>query len=246
MSKPENAIDKVLSDQEQLYCDSYLTHGQKARAARDAGYSEINAKQIGYEVYNRPHVRKYIEDRLAQASITAAETTKLISDIASSNLADYFVKKTVLKTPQVRKGLQELINQLQYEIEIETEFLRLAQGLTKEEIERSNAKIRHKELEITRFDIELSKNPTASRIVDGESFLTDKYDLDVDQIIADKERGKIKSFQYTKDGVKVEMYSALDAAKEMARMQGLYEKDNDQKKNEVHIYVNQDDAQLGS
>lgn len=238
MAEPEKETIKTLSEQEQLFADSYLVHPQKSIAARKAGYSSESAKQIGYEVYNRPHVRKYIEDRLAEASITAAETTKLISDIASSNLADYFVKKTVLETPQVRKGLQQLINHLQYEIEIEEEFLKLAQGLTDSERKMSQARIRDKELEITRYDIELTKNPNASRIVDGDGELVERYDLDIDQIIADKERGKIKSFKYTKDGVQVEMYSALDAAREIAKMQGLYEKDNSQIKHSITNVIN--------
>lgn len=224
----ENA-NKKLNDQEQMFADSYIVVPQKVRAAKEAGYSEVNARQIGYEIYNRPHVKAYIEKRLSDLTISKGETIKLVSDIASSNLTDYLTKRIELHIPKVKRGLQFLIDELQYNIEIEREFIKIAE-LKTDELKLSEAKIISMERDIIRFDIELNKNPNAFRIVDGEPSLIEVMDLDLSAIAFDKERGKIKSFKYTKDGIQVEGYSALDAAEKLLKVHGAFEKDNEQSK----------------
>ena len=54
--------------------------------------------------------------------------------------------------------------------------------------------------------------------------------LDMAALIADKERGKIKSFKVSAEGaLTVELYSAADAQEKIAKMHGLYKEDNGQK-----------------
>jgi len=234
-----------LLDTERAFAENYVISLRKDLAAIAAGYSPATAKQYGYEVYNKPHVKAYIESLLDERTISAKETLKLISDTAQGNISDYMNPVQKLKIQQVKKGLQEIIDQLQYEIEIEQEFLQLAPDLTKEEKERSDGIIRHKELEIVRFDIELQKNPNAYRIVDGDPELVDEIELDLHAIAKDKQHGKIKSFKHTKDGVQVEMYPADSAQEKMARIHGLFEKDNDQSKTVIQINIDDKDSKLG-
>lgn len=217
------------SDKEQAFIDSYVIHLQKSRAAVDAGYSEDTARQKGYEVYNRPHVKAAIEKKLQERTITADETVKLVSDISQTDLSDYFKAVQKLYTPQEKRGLQFLIDQLQFNIEIETEYLGLLDASDAKEKDATKDRIKSMERDIMRFEIELNKNPTASRIVDGESQLITEMQLDIDAVIADKERGRIKKYKLTKDGaLEIEMYSALDAAEKLLKVHGKYEKDNAQ------------------
>lgn len=215
-----------LSDNERAFAENYIISLRKDLAAIAAGFSEHTAKVIGHQVYNRPHVKEYVNQLLDENTATAKETLKRISDTAAGNMTDYMREVERMDIPKERRGLQQIINQIQYEIEIEQEFLILAAGLTKEETESSNAIIRRKELEITRYDIELNKNPLAYRIVDGNPVLVKEMQLDLAAIVADKERGIVKSYKMTKDGVQIEMCDPDTSKDRMAKIHGLYEKDN--------------------
>lgn len=234
-----------LQDNERIFAENYVISLRKDLAAISAGFSAHTAKVIGHQVYNRPHVKAYIEKLLDDHTIGAKETLKLMSDVTQSNMSDYMNEVEFLDIPKIRKGLQGIIDQLQYEIEIEVEFLHLAQNLSKEERERSQSIIRSHELEITRYSIELDKNPSAYRIVDGDPVLKKEMRLDLYAIAKDKERGRIKSYKMTKDGVQVELQSPSIAV-ELAKVHGLYEKDNIQKKDTIAINITNEDAKLGS
>jgi hypothetical protein len=237
--------EPTLSDFERAFAENYAISLRKDLAAIAAGSESKDPGIVGWQIYQRPHVKAYIESLLDEKTISAKETLKLISDTAQGNMSDYMFPVQRLNIPKVKRGLQELINHLQYEIEIESEFLRLAQNLSKEEREWSLNKIRANELEITRYDIELEKNPAAYRVVDGDPELRDEVELDLHAIVADKERGKIKSYKVTKDGIQIEMYPADAAQERMARVYGLYGKDNEQRKAEIAINIQPDESKLG-
>ncbi|EHQ29897.1 terminase small subunit [Mucilaginibacter paludis] len=221
----QNDDQDLLSPREKLFADSYLTHLNKSRAAAQAGYASRNSP---YQIYNRPRVRQYIEERLNQYAISAAELTKLISDTAQGNLTDYFRPVQKIVIPKVTKGLQELIDNLQCQLDIETEYLNSIQPEATEKKQLDTA-IRALERDIARLKIELDKNPNATRIVDGEPYLSNEMQLDIEAVVADKERCKVKSIKYSKTGgYSIEMYSALDAQEKLAKMHGLYKKDNEQ------------------
>lgn len=240
-----NKLRDECSDSERVFAENYVITLSKTRAAEAMGSESETPGIIGWQVYNRPNVKAYIESLLEEGTISAKETLKLISDTAMGNMSDYMNPVQKLKIPQVRKGLQQIIDQLQYEIEIEQEFLRVAPNLVKEEIERSKDIIRYKELEITRYDIELNKNPNAYRIVDGDPQLVNEMELDLFAVAADKQHAKVKSFKHTKDGVHVELCDP-DASKErLAKIHGLYKEDNDQKKASIQINIDGSDSLLG-
>lgn len=222
----EQSARDLCSDSERVYCENYVISLNKSKAAKAMGSDSVTPEIIGWQVYQRPHVKAYITELLDQATIDAKETLKLISDTSKGNMSDYMFPVQKLKIPQVRKGLQEMINQLQYEIEIDAEFLQLAVNLTKEEITSVQSKIRSAELDITRFDIELNKNPSAYRIVDGDPYLSNEIELDLHAVIADKEHARIKSYKVTKEGVQIELCDPDTSKDRMARVHGLYDADN--------------------
>jgi phage terminase small subunit len=235
----------IISDFERAFAENYVISLRKDLAAIAAGSESETPGIVGWQIYQRAHVKAYIQELLDERTITAKETLKLISDTAQGDMSDYMNPVKRLNVPKVKKGLQELINHLQYEIDIETEFLSVAPNLSADERESSLKIIRYKELEITRYDIELNKNPYAFRVIDGDPELVDEIELDLHAIVADRERGKIKSYKMTKDGVQIEMYPADTAQERMARIHGLFGKDNGQKSN-LTLHFDSTDQELGS
>lgn len=235
----------LCSDSEIAYCENYVISFSKTKAAEAMGSESKDPGIVGWQVHQRPHVKAYIDLLLEQNTISAKETLKLISDTTQSNMSDYMHEVEYMDIPKVKKGLQGVIDKLQYEIDIEHEFLQLAQNISKEEKERSNLIIRSHELEITRYSIELEKNPLSYRIVDGDPILKKEMRLDMYAIAKDKERGRIKSYKMTKYGVQVELQSP-SVAVELAKVHGLYKADNDQKEIGIHIHFDSQDEAIGS
>jgi hypothetical protein len=74
----------------------------------------------------------------------------------------------------------------------------------------------------------LSINPLAFRLVDGDPIEIETMELDLILITKDKERGIIKSFKHTRNGIEVEICDPDTSKEKMAKIHGLYAKDNDQ------------------
>lgn len=53
-------------DREELFCLEFIKDENAARAARDAGYSEAAAKEIGYRLLTKAHIRSKIRELLAE------------------------------------------------------------------------------------------------------------------------------------------------------------------------------------
>lgn len=216
-----------LTAKQALFCTEYMKDFNATAAAIRSGYSKNTAHAIGHNTLQKPKIKAYIEKRLQELSLGADETIKLISDIAKGNLGDYFVTKMVEHTPRVVKPLAEIIKAIEEEIAFEREF---ASNFEMD----ATAKVTHQQAQafrnaqLFRYRLELKRNPKATRIVDGETVLVETAVLDMAKLIADKERGRIKSISYGQYGPKVEMYAADGALRDMARVHGKFKEDNEQ------------------
>lgn len=218
-------MNGILLDSERVFAEAYVICLRKDLAAIKAGYSETHAANIGFQVYSRPHVKEYIEKLLAQATTTAQETLKLISDTQRANLSDYLIPVKKWHTPSVKKGLAELIQETKLYIAAEEEFCD-AKGYTEKEFDNFHKQLEPYRDRVLRFQIELNKNPNATRIVDGEPIEIETMELDLVALARDKERGIIKTFKHTPQGIQVEICDPDTSKEKMAKVHGLYEKDN--------------------
>lgn len=216
-----------LTAKEQRFVEEYCKDCNATQAAIRAGYSKRSGKEIGYENLTKPHIRAAVDARLKALSLEAAETTKLIADIAKSSLNDYFTIKEVVRKPKVKKHLSEVIAELEKEIEIEEEYAAEAE-LSIEEYDAHYVTIQHMKREIIKLKIRLRHDPNATMVVEGPAELHKVADIDLPRLIQDKEAGRIKSVKHSEFGLNVEMYAADVALDKLARMHGLYEKDNEQ------------------
>ncbi|PGS64023.1 terminase small subunit [Bacillus cereus] len=55
-----------LTPKQQAFCDYYIETGNATEAAKKAGYSEKTAKDMGSENLAKPHLKSYIEKRMAE------------------------------------------------------------------------------------------------------------------------------------------------------------------------------------
>jgi phage terminase small subunit len=240
MAKQKEAApkkEKKLTDKEQRFVEEYCVDFNKTQAAIRAGYSEDSATAIGWQNYRKLYIYEAIQERLKTLALSSEETLKGISDIARSSLNDYFVVKKVFRTPLVEKHLSEVIADIRAEIEDAEKFFQRA-GINDKEFTEDHVKAqRRRELDILKLEIELERNPFATRLVDGDPYEAEEADLDIAKIVKDKAAGKIKSVSPTPHGTKIEMYAADAALRDLARIHGLFEKDNEQQKGETAVTI---------
>ena len=209
-----------LTDKQKRFCEEYLKDFNATAAARRAGYSEKTANEIGSENLAKPSIKEFLNERLDTLSMEAGEITKRITNLARGNMSDYMSTRSVPYTPEIKVGLQRLIESKRAEIDFEDAYA-LEVDLDEEDLENHMANQDSRRRQVIRMKLELERNPYATRIVNGETVMVDEVYLDLAKIIADKERGIIKSFKHTKEGVQVELYNADAALGQMAKIRGL-------------------------
>lgn len=224
-----NPEDQKLLDSEEAYAQAYALYRNKAKAARAAGYSAHTARQIGYEMYNKPYIRRRINELLEQNSMGGEEAVRILSDMAEFNMTDYMRPIEVYEQPMVKMPLKQMVEQKREELRREKEYIKRKGATDADEKLHDAAHLKRLEREILRLEVDLDANPTEVRIVMGEPRLVKRMDLDLDKLVKDKERGRIKSIKHTKDGIQVEGYDAQVAAINIAKIGGKFEKDNAQK-----------------
>lgn len=83
----------ALTDKEKLFCINYLIDKNAAQAAIRSGYSKHSAKEIGYELLTKLHVRTHIKAEIQKqqkrTEVTADKVIKELGKLAYSNLEDY-------------------------------------------------------------------------------------------------------------------------------------------------------------
>lgn len=220
------------------YCKDY----NATKAAIRSGYSADTAHAIGWENLRKPEIKEQIVARLQELSLTAAETTKAISDIAKSSLNEFFTVKKVEHIPRIEIPLSQHIANLREELDFEEEFAARA-GLDEKETTRFQSEYKQRELDILRYEMRLERNPDATIIVSGPTQWLEVAELDMVALVKAKEAGRIKSISYNQNGPKIELYAADAALRDLAKIHGLYEIEQAAKDSGVHITITE--SELG-
>jgi phage terminase small subunit len=77
-----------LTDQQAYFTERYVTHWNASRAAREAGYSEGTAGQIGHQLLQNSLIRERISERLDEAAMPAREALARLANHARADLDD--------------------------------------------------------------------------------------------------------------------------------------------------------------
>lgn len=212
---------RVLTLKQKRFCEEYLKDFNGQKAAERAGYEPKYAREAASVTLAKPQGKEYINQLLEEANLGPQEVIKLISDMARSNLNDYFVIRQQEYTPRIKKSLGDLILELEEQIDFEEEFALIA-GLEGKELKRHQANLEDLRKQVIRFEIELRRNPDAFRIVNGQTEFIEIAELDMPKLVRDKERGRIKTLSPGQYGTKVELYAADSALSNLAKIHGLF------------------------
>lgn len=213
--------DNKFTAKELRFIEEYVRSLNATQAAIRAGYSKNSARQIASENLSKPHIREKVDELIKASAISAEETKKIISDIATANLSNYLRPVKVEKREKIEKGLQDLIDELKAEMEFEDDFAMMA-VLKGKDLERHEKEQEGRRRQMIRYKIELAKNPKAYRIVNGPAVLVDDVELDLAALAADKEGGRIKSLKTGKYGIEVDLADNANMITNMARVHSLF------------------------
>ena len=99
-----------LTVKQKAFADYYIELGNATEAAIKAGYSKKTAKEVGYENLTKPHIKKYIEERMKEieseriakaeevlAFLSASLRGEILEEVVSTESIDGMVKPVILK-----------------------------------------------------------------------------------------------------------------------------------------------------
>lgn len=221
MSEEVEIIEKELTAKQKRFCEEYVIDFNGKQAAIRTGYSPKTANEQASRLLTNVNVKKYISELLESKTLGKEGTKKLITDIATSSLNNYYKTVIVPETPRVKMPLAEYIALRKETIEQEEIYCQRI-GLEGEAFDKFHADLEIDRKQIIRMEIELERNPDAYRMVDGETIMVERAVLDMEKLVRDKEHGRIKSIKHTQFGVQVELYGADGALTNMARIHGLF------------------------
>lgn len=82
-----------ITNRHQRFVEQYCTHFNGARAAREAGFSERRANRTAYRLLQDEDIQRLVEERMEELSMSAAETTRRMTEIAEADFADFYTIK---------------------------------------------------------------------------------------------------------------------------------------------------------
>jgi phage terminase small subunit len=234
----EELLQALTADQ-LLWIDAYFKLLNKYKASAYIGIPHAEARAHGNKMYRTAAVAEYICALMEDVVGDPAENIRLIQNIRDANISDYFIEVPRIKSNIINKPLGEIIDELKLQLDIENQYY-LDYADTDMEIAQALRRINTLKRQICKLELQLKQNPAATRVMAGPDYVTTEMELDLAKVAQDKEFGKIKSFKQTKDGYQIELYSAMDAANSLARIQGSFAKDNEQLRPtiaEIHNHI---------
>jgi len=94
VSAAADTSQKALPIKRQRFARQFAMHGNRTRAAKEAGYSEKTAYSIGHELLKFPEVQQAIEHErrqiLTERGITPNGVLSMIADIAKFDISEVF------------------------------------------------------------------------------------------------------------------------------------------------------------
>jgi phage terminase small subunit len=219
-----------LTDKQQRFVEEYCVDWNGTQAAIRAGYAAKAAHATGWENLRKPEIKAAIDARMLDLSLSAGQTTKLISDIAETRLNDFMVVREVQGYALENTLVSELVARLESEIDYINSFME-REGLRKKEQGPFKRQITERRKKLLEYQLELdSYGPDTRRLVPGRPVVHQAVELDLVAIATAERGGRVKAWTPTEHGIKVEMYDASAALRDMGRVHGIFEKDNDQNK----------------
>jgi hypothetical protein len=221
-------ISKPLNDLQLRFVEELCVDWKKAPAARRAGYSEKSAKQIANRLWRDERIKAAVAVRAAELAMNNSEATARMSAWARASMSDVFTRELVPHSPLIEKKVALLLEELKEEIEFEQELAIRAEALIDDK--KAQKKFRtgvHKkhvqrQVLLMRYEMELERNPAATKWVHGPTVAKETVHLDLAKALSMEAGGLIKKVTPTRFGTSVELYDAKDATDKILKLLGAY------------------------
>ena len=86
--KPAAKRGNRLSPKEEKFVNNYVASGNATQAARDAGYSERSARELGHRLLTKVDILERITERLQEENVTADEVVSTLAAQMRSAITD--------------------------------------------------------------------------------------------------------------------------------------------------------------
>lgn len=100
-----------LTIKQKKFADEYIISGNATEAAKKAGYSKKTAKETGYENLTKPHINKYIKERLDE-----------LKKARTMSLEEAIERTTSIARREPQKGYSKTINKITGDVEKDIEY----------------------------------------------------------------------------------------------------------------------------
>lgn len=84
-----------LTPKQRAFAVSYIETGNATESAIKAGYSKKTAKETGYENLTKPHIKKYIDEKLEEMSSNRIANAEEIMEFLTRVIRDEEVEEVV-------------------------------------------------------------------------------------------------------------------------------------------------------
>nr|WP_312985978.1 terminase small subunit [Clostridioides sp.] len=85
-----------LTPKQRAFCDYYIETGNATEAAIKANYSKKTARETGYENLTKPHIKKYIDEKLEEMSSNRIADAEEIMEYLTKVIRDEETEETVV------------------------------------------------------------------------------------------------------------------------------------------------------
>lgn len=81
-----------MTDKQKRFIDEYCVDFCGAAAARRAGYSKRRARQTAHQLLKKPYIKKAIDERMAELSMSSAEATMRLTNWGRGTVAPFLAE----------------------------------------------------------------------------------------------------------------------------------------------------------
>ena len=218
-----SAILDGLKPQYQRFVRHYCQYLSKTAAAIAAGYAESCASVTGFHIYNRPEVRTAITEYFRATEFIPEDNIAGIKRIAEIDMSQYFVEQETWVSVKKSVPIQVVIDQAVYDLKLEDMMFMDSQDFGPIEKTTILQNLKALQRRVKSLKNEQRVNPKAKKFIYVDELKREKV-MDIDRVIADKV--PIKSVKYKETGIELELYSSLDAKRDLARVARLVGRDD--------------------
>jgi phage terminase small subunit len=245
-SKPEKSAYQSLTPKQKAFVNAICADPNisATAAAIKAGYKGSGIRVEAHRLLTNANIRKAFGEKLKDVGPSTQEIAHRWDRVSRASLDDFYTLKEVEVENKVPQHLTLAIKEEEEAIAYERDYagraalvLQLTGEAWSDHMARSQAKINRMRLHILEWEMQLERNPQATRLIDGPKKFEERLELD---LVKAQKLGVLdlaKSIRETANGTGLEMRDPDAALDKLARIKGAYEKDNEQGRALVAIHA---------